>query len=151
MKRALPFLALTSLLLPACSAPDNSPGGKAAHDRHERFEEIGAAFDSLNDQLKSGTPDFAEIKADAAKIASLAPQVKDWFPAGSGPQDGKSTDAKAEVWTQPAEFQQAAARFVAATKALTATVEAGDTAAIAASANTVGAACKNCHDKFKED
>jgi cytochrome c556 len=151
MNRALPFLALVSLGLVACTAPDNSPGGKAAHDRHEKFEEIGDAFDGINDQLKSGTPNLAQIKADAAKIAVLAPQVPNWFPVGSGPQDGKRTDARSEIWTQRGEFQQAAARFGDTVNALLATIETGDTAAMAASAKTMGAACKSCHDKFKED
>lgn len=150
MKRALPFLLLCALGLVGCAA-DDSPGGQAARARHAKFEELGDAFKSLNDQLKGGQPNFTAIKADAAKVAALAPQLKDWFPVGSGPQDGKRTDAKAEVWMRPAEFQQAADRLAAATEALTATVATGDTAAIGASAKTVGGACKACHDKFKED
>lgn len=155
MKRALSFLALASLGaslgLAACTPADNSPGGKAAQARHDRFEELGEAFKGLDDQLKGGKPNFAEIKADADKIAVLAPQIKDWFPAGSGPQDGKRTDAKAEVWTQPGEFQQAAARFGDTVNALQATVATGDTTAIAASAKAMGGACKSCHDKFRKD
>jgi cytochrome c556 len=151
MKPALTFLTIVSLGLAGCAATDDTPGGKAAQERHERFEELGEAFKKLNDQLKSGTPNFAEIKGDAAKISALAPQIKDWFPAGSGPQDGKRTDAKAEVWTRPAEFQQAAARFGDTVNALNATIATGDTTAIAASARTMGGACKNCHDKFRKD
>jgi cytochrome c556 len=152
MKLILPVLVVSGLALSACSPPvDDSPGGKAAQARHDGFEELGKAAKSLNDQLESSTPNFTVIRSSATKIATLAPQVKDWFPAGSGPQDGKRTDAKAEVWTRPAEFERAHARLMDATNALTATVETGDTAAIAASAKTLGAACKNCHDTFKDD
>lgn len=140
---------IASLALAACA--DNSPGGKAAHDRHENFEAIGESFKAINDQLKSNAPDLAAVKAETAKIVGLAPQVKNWFPAGSGPQDGKKTDAKAEVWSKPAEFAQAHTRFVDAASALQAVVTTGDTAAIGASAKTLGASCKGCHDKFKED
>ena len=150
MKRVVCFLALASLAVAGCAA-DNSPGGKAVKARHDHFEELGDASKKLNDQLKGGKPNFAEIKADADRIAVLAPQIKDWFPVGSGPQDGKRTDARAEVWTQPAEFQQAAARLGDTVNALTATVATGDTTAIAASAKTMGGACKSCHDKFKKD
>jgi len=149
MKHAAKIATLACLMLAACA--DNSPGGKAAHDRHEKFEEIGEAFKAISDQLKGGSPDLAAVKAETAKIAGLAPQVKDWFPAGSGPQDGKSTEAKAEIWTKPAEFQQATTRFVDASNALQAVVATGDAAAIGASAKTLGAACKGCHDKFRED
>jgi cytochrome c556 len=148
MKLLIP-LVLGSLALGACA--DNTPGGKVAHERHENFEAIGDAFKAINDQLKSGAPDLASVKAETAKIAGLAPQVKTWFPAGSGPQDGKRTDAKAEVWSKPAEFAQAHTRFVDAARALQAVVATGDMAAIGASTKTLGASCKGCHDKFKED
>jgi cytochrome c556 len=151
MKPAVLFLATASIGLAACAAADDSPGGKAAHQRHERFEELGDAFKSLNDQLKSGKPNFAEIKGNAAKISTLASQIKDWFPAGSGPQDGKRTDAKAEVWTQPVEFQQAASRFGDTVNALNATIATGDTTAMGASVKTMGGACKSCHDKFRNE
>jgi cytochrome c556 len=147
--KVLVSVVAASLLLSGCA--DNSPGGKAVHARHENFEALGDAFKKVNDQLKGNAPDLGAIKAETAKIAGLAPQVKSWFPAGSGPQDGKKTDAKAEVWTKPAEFAQAHARLVDAAKALQAVVVTGDTAAIAASTKTLGAACKGCHDKFKED
>ena len=142
-------VAAASLLLAGCA--DNTPGGKAAHERHENFEAIGDAFKVINDQLKKSAPDLAAVKAETAKIAGLAPQVKTWFPAGSGPQDGKKTDAKAEVWSKPAEFAQAHARLVDAAKALQAVVATGDVAAIGASTKTLGASCKGCHDKFRED
>jgi cytochrome c556 len=149
MKPFVPLALCAALGLAGCA--DSSPGGKAIHARHERFEEIGKAAKAIDDQLKGGKPDLAAVQADAAKIAGLAPQVKDWFPAGSGPQDGKRTDAKAEVWTRPAEFHQAAARLVDAANALKATAQTGDSAAIAATARTLGGACKGCHDKFKKN
>lgn len=149
MKQTLSLIVLAALGLTGCA--DTSPGGKAVSARHKHFEELGDAFKGVNDQLKGKAPNLVEIKADADKIASLAPQVKDWFPAGSGPQDGKRTDAKAEVWTRPAEFRQAAGRLVDAATALTAVTATGDTVAVAASAKTLGGACKGCHDKFRKD
>lgn len=151
MKRRLTLISLTLATFALAACADNTPGGKAAHERHENFEAIGEAFDAINDQLESNAPDLATVKAETAKIAGLAPQVKNWFPAGSGPQDGKKTDAKAEAWSKPAEFAQAHTRFVDAVSALQAVAATGDMAAIGASAKTLGASCKGCHDKFKED
>lgn len=149
MKLYLPIVLLTGLTLTACA--DNTPGGKAVRERHEHFEQMSKAFKGISDQFKEKEPDLVVVQNDAAKIADLASQLKNWFPAGSGPQDGKRTDAKAEVWTKPTEFQQAATRLSDAANVLKGTAETGNVPATAAEAKTLGAACKGCHDKFKSD
>lgn len=146
-KLAAPLLALA---LAACGGP-RTPGETAAHDRHERFEAIGAAFKAVGDELKKDAPDLARIRENAAAIDRQAPQVKTWFPAGSGPQDGVDSDALAAVWQQPDEFQKAAARLVEASGALNAAAQSGDLAAVRGAVPPLGAACKNCHDRFRED
>lgn len=137
------------LALAACGRPD-TPGARAAHDRHENFEAIGSSFKTIGDELKKGAPDIAKIRDGAAKIHGFAPQVKDWFPAGSGPQDGVKTEALATIWQQPDEFQKAAARLVDAAAALNAAAQSGDLAAVRGAVPALGGACKGCHDRFRE-
>ena len=150
MKPALILPAvLTVLVLGACA--DSSPGGQAVRARHEHFGELGGAVKTIDGQLKDQTPTSASAQASAAKIAELAPQVKDWFPAGSGPQDGKRTHAKAEIWTRQADFGAAATRLEAAAIARKAAVAGGDGSAVRPAFNTLGAACKNCHQTFTRD
>ncbi|MBC2670519.1 c-type cytochrome [Novosphingobium piscinae] len=150
MNPLFPLTAATLvLLLGACA--DTSPGGKAVSARHERFEEMGAAMKAIGGELEKDNATSATVRQSADRLAALAPQVKGWFPAGSGPQDGKRTDAKAEIWTRQAEFGAAATRFEAAAVALKAAADAGDAAKIRAAVQTVGAACKACHQTFKED
>jgi cytochrome c556 len=150
MKRlTLISLAIATAALTACA--DNTPGGKAAHERHENFEAIGEAFDTIADQVKDGKPDMAKVKPAADEIARLSPQIPQWFPAGSGPQDGKSTDALAAAWEKPEELRALAAKFDEAVKQLKAAADAGDPAALAAAVKAAGGTCKNCHDKFRED
>lgn len=149
MKAHLPIALLTALALTACA--DNSPGGRAVQARHKQFKEIGKAFKDINGQLKERAPDLGAIRADAARIAGLAPHIKEWFPAGSGPQDGKRTDARALVWTQPVVFQQDATRLADAAAQMTVAAGQGNIAGINASAKAMGMACKGCHNKFKED
>lgn len=149
MKATVLTAVLLSLALGACA--DNSPGGKAAKARHESFEEMGEAFEDLTDELKKDAPDMAAIKASAVRIDTLAQQVPTWFPAGSGPQDGVSTEALAVAWTKPAEFRQAAERLGTAAAELRAAAESGDAAAIGAAVKSTGGACKNCHDQFREE
>lgn len=137
------------LALAACGGPQ-TPGAKAAHERHESFEAIGKAFKTLGDELKKSTPDIARIQENAAVIAAKAPQVKDWFPAGSGPQDGVKTHALEAVWKEPDAFGQAAAKLVDAASALNAAAQSGDLAAVRGAVPPAGAACKGCHDRFRE-
>ena len=143
-------LCLAPLLtLAACDSGPKTPGEKAAHDRHEKFEAIGKAFKTIGDELKKDAPDVARIKESAAAINGYAPQVKDWFPAGSGPQDKVETDALATVWQQRDEFGKAATRLVEAAGALNAAAQTGDLAAVRGAIPPLGAACKGCHERFR--
>lgn len=148
MRPALVTLPLI-LSLAACGAPD-TPGQRAHHERHEHFEAIGDAFKDINDSLKDEAPDVSTLRVDASTIAALAPKLETWFPKGSGPQDKVRTDAKAEIWTKPAEFQHAAQRFTAAATSFDALAKAGDVPGMRAAAKDLGGACKGCHDQFRE-
>ncbi|MEJ5977207.1 cytochrome c [Novosphingobium sp. PS1R-30] len=149
MKRLI-LPAVLCLALAGCGGSPDTPGAKAAHDRHENFEAIGKAFKTIGDELKKGAPDLAAIKTQATKINGFAPQVKDWFPAGSSPKDGVKTDALAAIWEQPDEFGKAAARFAEAAAALDAAAASGDLAAVRGATGPLGAACKSCHERFRE-
>lgn len=149
MKRLI-LPAVLCLALAGCGGAPDTPGAKAAQERHENFEAIGKAFKTIGDELKKDAPDLAAIKAQTAKINGFAPQVKDWFPAGSGPQDGVKTDALAAIWQQPDEFGKAAARFGEAATALDAAAQSGDLAAVRGAVAPLGAACKGCHERFRE-
>ncbi|MBW8753090.1 MAG: cytochrome c [Sphingomonadales bacterium] len=151
--KPLALLAAALLLtLAACGGPQ-TPGAKAAHERHEHFEALGKAFKRLGEELKQDAPDIAKIKTNAAAINRAAGQVKTWFPAGSGPQDGVKTHARETVWSQPDEFGRAAAKLADAAAALSAAAQSGDLAAVRGAVPPLGAACKGCHDRFrhKED
>lgn len=145
------FVSLAALGLAACGGgqPD-TPEGRIAHERHENFERIGDSFKSVMDELKQDAPDLTIIRAGAATINGLAPQVATWFPAGSGPDDGIKTDALQTVWTKPDHFKQAAVRFTDASATFSSLAQAGDLAAIGKGAQDLGGSCKNCHDTFRE-
>jgi cytochrome c556 len=149
MRRSFVLVPLLALGLAACGNPD-TPAGRIADERHENFEKIGDAAKAVGDQLKEANPDLAKIQAAAATINGFAPQVANWFPAGSGPADGIKTDALQAVWEKPAEFKAAADRFVAEAARFDAAAKTGDLAAIGAAMQALGASCKGCHDKFRE-
>jgi len=128
-----------------------SPAEIAAlmHERHEHYKAMGKAMKGMGDQLKSDAPSIEEIRRDAALIAHYAPQIPGWFPHGSGPETGRETRAKAEIWTDADTFHQRAETFAAEAARFNHTAQAGDLDAIRAGQGELGKACKNCHDRFR--
>jgi cytochrome c556 len=151
MRLSLAAVTVLALALTACGNPD-TPAGRAADARHDHFEAIGDAMKEINEQLKASAPDLTKIQAAATAINGLAPKLETWFPAGSGPDgDGIKTDALQAVWTKPEEFKQEAAKFVGEAAKFDALAKAGDLAVLGEGVKGMGASCKSCHDKFRED
>ncbi len=120
------------------------------HERHESFEEIGDAFRTIREEIRRGSDaDMALLKEAADEIHELSKEVDSWFPAGSGPETGNKTDAKAEIWQNRADFSAKAEQFVAASgeyaKAAT-TLEGARSGML-----KLGGSCKSCHDSYKVD
>ena len=150
---------------PAQQSPDNQtragtlvgnaapPTREAAlqlmHERHEHMEDIGDATKLVSRELKQSQPDIPAIQGAAASISTLAPQVPAWFPAGTGPDVGK-THALPAIWEKPEDFASKARDFEAAAKTFDAAAKSGDLAAIRASFGELGKSCKACHDSYRE-
>lgn len=118
--------------------------------RHEDYEKIGKAMKAIGRTLKSDSPDLAQIRTGADTIATLAPKVKGWFPAGTGPDVGK-TEAKAEIWQKTDDFNAKADDFTRSATAFQVAARGGDLAAIRAAQGDLGKSCKGCHDLYREE
>ncbi len=122
--------------------------GKVMHDRHEAMEGLGKAMKTLHRELDSGTPDINVIRAQTATMASTAAKIPGFFPAGTGPDVGK-TRAKPEIWTQKNLFARKAKDFLAASQAIDAAAKAGDVNKVMALHDDVDKACDACHKPFR--
>lgn len=118
--------------------------------RHENYEKIGDAMKSISRELKGQNPDLGKVRAGAAVIAGLAPQVTTWFPAGTGPDVGK-TEARAEIWQKPEDFAAKAQAFREAAAAFEAAARGSDLEAIRSAQANLGKSCKGCHDLYREE
>jgi cytochrome c556 len=127
----------------------NTPGGKAAAQRHENFKQMGGAFKAIMDELKKDAPDKTVVAASAHKIGLLAPNLPSWFPKGSGAETGMKVQTKPQIWSDPTGFAAAAARLKGETAKLDQIAATGDMAAVKNQFGATGQACKNCHDKFR--
>ncbi|TFU06087.1 cytochrome c [Polymorphobacter arshaanensis] len=147
--RLLPLVATTLMLALGSAAIAQVPPAKVIETRQANYKQMGKAFKAIRDQYSSGSPDIAVIQKNAAIIASLAPQITSWFPAGTGASAGK-TEALPAIWEKPADFKAAANRLVTESAKLKTLADAGDLAATGAQVKAVGASCGGCHDSFKK-
>ena len=123
---------------------------KVMHERHEGMESIGKASKAIKRALEGDTPDIAAVRAGAAQIADLSRKASGWFPAGTGPDVGK-TGAKPEIWQTPEDFAAKLRNFQGAAKVFNAAAMSGDAAAAKGKFGELGQACKACHDKYRKE
>jgi cytochrome c556 len=128
-----------------------SAATKAAYARHENFRKLGGAFKTLNDELKKGAPSVAVLRTNAGVVAAQAKGLPTWFPRGSGVEARPMSEAKAEVWTDAAGFSAAASRLQTEAAKLNTVAAAGDVEGVKAQARQTFAACKNCHEKYRQE
>jgi len=120
------------------------------HERHEGMEGLGKATKAIGRELKSSSPNLGAIRASAKAITSFAPKVASLFPAGTGPDVGK-TRAKPDIWQNRQDFAAKAGDLHKAAQAFGAAVQGSDVNAINSSFANLGKTCKACHDKYRAE
>jgi cytochrome c556 len=116
--------------------------------RHEKMEAFGDATKAIYTNLQTSSPDLNVIRKASAAINQQAPKLVSWFPAGTGPNVGK-TRAKAEIWQKPEDFVVKAHDFTVAANELDAAAKRGDVGQIKTSFKALGGTCKACHDPYR--
>lgn len=137
-------------LIPMAALASKDEAHKVMHERHEGMEQIGKSTKAAKRALDASTPDVAAIQKAAATIADLASRSNSWFPAGTGPELGK-TGAKPEIWQNQADFSAKDRDFRSAAEAFNAAAKTGDLSQINESFANLGKSCKACHDKYRSD
>jgi cytochrome c556 len=151
--RIVPIMFASIALLATASVAAKLSGPQAAqvmHERHEGMENIGKAFKALHREFDSSSPFAPTVKTSAAQIAGLSRQSSHWFPAGSGPEAGK-TGAKPEIWQNWQDFAAKLSLFQRSAQALNAAAADGDMNAAKARYADLGGTCKACHDKYRSE
>ena len=101
--------------------------------------------------MKAGVDGGADVKQyeDGAKgLVAWGKVIPAMFPDGT--QTGHDTKAKAEIWSNTAEFQKDAANFYEAAAKLQTLAAADDKDGFASQFKATGAACGACHRQFRE-
>ena len=130
------------------AAPSTDQALKIMHQRHEAMEGLGKAMKTLHRELESGKPDIDAVRAQTSTMAATAVKIPSLFPAGTGPDVGK-TRAKPDIWRQQDLFLRRSKEYLAAARALDAAARAGDLNKVMSLHDNVDKACKACHDPFR--
>ena len=144
-----PFLIAGVVLLAGGSIAAGLSGAEAAKARIDHMKGQGAAMKAIGEQLKTGAPDMAVVKVQAAKLEASSRELPTWFPAGSGQGAYAKSKALPVIWTDRAKFEEKAAGLRTATAKLNADAQAGNAAAIGPDVKATAAACKGCHENFE--
>jgi cytochrome c556 len=145
--------AVVATILAAALAPvgalfADAPMQELLKARHDHYHKLGEAFKKIRDESRGSSPDMAAVRQAAQTINDASVDQARWFPAGAGPEAGK-TRALPEIWSKPMEFAAAQKMFSDAAPKLLAAASANDAAGVKAQFGDVGKACKNCHDNFR--
>jgi cytochrome c556 len=122
----------------------------AIKERQDYYKDIGKSMKGIVEELKSASPNVVTIQKYSAAIDTAAPKAPSFFAAGTGPEAGVKTGAKADIWQKPAEFKKDADEFAAAAHALNVAAQSGDVGAVKDATGKLGETCKGCHQTFRE-
>jgi len=116
--------------------------------RQAAFQMSGATYGGMKPVIDSGgsVKVLAFGTGGLKKWSSALPSM---FPAGTGPEAGVPTKAKAEIWTNRADFEAKAAAYQAAAARLHELAQADDAAGFAAQWAAVRQTCQACHDAYR--
>jgi cytochrome c556 len=115
-------------------------------DRQHAMENVGGAMQSLAAIAKGEAPfDAAVVKENATTIEEHLKKASSLFPEGSDTGDVE-TWAKAEIWTDHADF---VAHFEASQAAAEAMKSVTEEAAFGPALGKLGNSCRNCHQTYR--
>ena len=144
-------LCLAALAAGGALAMDTEQAEKAYEVRHSLFSLVGWNVGPLAGMAKEEIPFDAErAEKHASRIAALVPMIPDAFAADTRGYD-LPTEAKDVIWEEKEEFLELAAAIREKSAALETAAAGGDFGAFRTAFMEMGQACKDCHDRFRED
>ena len=154
-KSAMVAAALCAGLAISATAHTESPAGGPKPEHYVKYRQsvfnlIRWNFGPMAAVVKGQAAyDSARFATQAARVAALAPMISEGFhPSTKG---AKKTEAKDDIYANPAEFNRLAKDFETASANLARVAQGGKLDQIKPAFVATGKTCGACHDKFKVD
>lgn len=145
------ILTLALCASSALVAAGNEDGEAAQKYRQSLYQSIVWNFKPMSDMARGKRAfDADEIKRRALTVSYLSLLLTEAFPKGSGASAG-TTDALDLIWANPADFAAKLKTLQVEANTLRKVAELGDQASFTEQFKKLGAACKDCHDKYKAE
>lgn len=143
MHKAFTPLLLSGLLMSTVALAESDP----IEQRQDLMENTGKAAKTIGSMLKEEEPfDAAQAMAALQTWHKTATEVGDLFPAGS--ETGHDTEAKSEIWTDRAGFEEKLSAFgLRVDEAIAA--NPATLAELGAAVSPVFKTCKGCHETYR--
>lgn len=143
----MPILGISSLLYAqSLSSSTFTKPEQAIEYRKSVFTVQARAFSQIRAMIKGDQPlNIADIKANANIIQTLSTLPWAAFVTGTD-----SIKTKPTIWSDSKGFKVAAEKYMLATVALNSAAKKEDINSIKTAIGTLAAACKQCHDAYKQ-
>lgn len=115
--------------------------------RQSVMKSVGGHMSSMGAILR-GRVHSEDLAIHANAMNELSRVVPNVFPEGSS---GGKSEALPSVWEKPADFQKAMDAFVKAANGIAEAANSGDMGKIGPAMQSLGQACKGCHDNFRKE
>jgi cytochrome c556 len=147
---AVPALLLTFVAAAAQAQGQPTRAEQALKYRKAVYQAIAWNFGPMSAMAQGKVPyDATEFEMRAQRVAALTPMLSESYaPETQGVAGSK---AKAELWSNRADFDAKMKALVDNSATLAAVAKAGDFAKSKAAFLETANACKSCHDKYKSD
>jgi cytochrome c556 len=136
LRRALLAIAVAALPMAAVAAQG------AIDYRQNVLKAVGGHMQATVEIVRQNVPHQEHARLHADAIAALAAVSDTLWPAGS--EGGNTLPA---TWQRPEDFAQRLSDFQQASAAFAAAVDAGE--GVGPALQSLGQACKNCHDNYR--
>jgi cytochrome c556 len=146
--RSLALVATAALLACGPAAAQFKNADAAIEYRQGALAVMDNHYDRIGAMVKGKVPfDAAAAQANADLVNTLAKLPWSAFIEGS---DKGDTNARPEVWSQPAKFKAAAQRLQDATAKLAEAARTGQPDALKTAFSATAETCRACHDDFRK-
>lgn len=147
LKRVLMVAAGAAMLMAPVGVAVAQDAQAAYDKRVALMKQVGANFGGKVNRVAQGQADFGpDTVAAAEALVALGKDMAAVFPAGS---NVTGSSAKAEIWTNKADFDAKVANYQEKAAALLVAVKTGDKAQITPASQAMGGACGACHTPYR--
>jgi len=150
MKYRLLSILLAGVFLSTSATAQFARPGQAIKFRKSVMYLMNTHFNRIGAMVEGKAPMDAKVLSEYAALIETLSKLP-WQAYGPGTDKGEETNAKPEIWKEPAKFKAAGESLMADTTKLALAARSGNLDTIKSTFAATAKSCKNCHDAFVDE